>query len=113
MPVGKHYEVHICVFEMTNDTRKICGDPIDSIGAWPLDARPKRYSTVESAERDMIDFHRAAFSPNLTVMRNLPWTCGDCAKQTVDSVKNYDGPGGGLVGTCSSCGAEWVTGNGS
>jgi hypothetical protein len=103
---GKHYEVHICVFEVTNDTRRICGDAIESIGAWHQDDRSKWYNTVEEAEREMLAVHKSSYSTSLMTIRKLPWLCGHCAESTVDTIKMSDASGG-VEATCSKCGAVW------
>jgi hypothetical protein len=110
MATGIHYEVRICIFEVDNQTRADRGGPIDSIGAWPSDKRTEWHSTVEKAEEVQQFVHKAAFSPNIMQLKRLPWTCGQCAQQTCDTIKLVELFGGQhLEASCSSCGSKQYT----
>jgi hypothetical protein len=49
---------------------------------------------------------RAKSPKNLMVCKQLPWTCGECGTDSVNSLRLADN--GDLVATCDKCGTEWV-----
>jgi len=49
---------------------------------------------------------RSKSPKNLMVCKQLPWTCGECATDSVRSLRLADN--GDLVATCDQCGTEWV-----
>lgn len=116
MPIGKHYEVIIGICEVDNQTGR--SDLIDSIGAWGSSGffdgkqiiKSEWHSTYEKAEEVQKYVHHAAFSDGIMRMKKLPWTCGDCAKNTCDTIKLVELHGEKyLEATCSNCGSQWYS----
>lgn len=50
-------------------------------------------------------------NPNILTIKKLPWTCGDCGKQTVQNLRLYEDVNGhqSLIADCDNCGWECIT----